>query len=132
MMKKSPWVCVYNASSCNGCDLEVLAMLTPRYDIERFGCLWKGSPRHADILLVTGVVTKQSAPSLKKIYSQMAKKRLVIAVGSCGISGGIFKDGHNFAGPVDKVIPVDIYVPGCPPRPEALIDGVVKALGLIK
>lgn len=131
MIKKSPWVSVYNASSCNGCDLEVLAMLTPRYDIERFGCLWKESPRHADILIVTGVATKQSAPRLKKIYDHMARKKFVIAVGVCGISGGPFKEGHNFAGPVDKIIPVDMYVPGCPPRPEAIIHAVAKTLKLI-
>ncbi|MCK4328157.1 MAG: NADH-quinone oxidoreductase subunit B family protein [Candidatus Diapherotrites archaeon] len=132
LMKKSPWVAVYNASSCNGCDLEVLAMLTPRYDIERFGCLWRDSPRHADILLVTGIGTKQSAKRLKRIYDQMASPKYVIAVGSCAISGGVFKEGHNFAGPIDKIIPVDAYVPGCPPRPESIILGVVKVLEKMK
>ncbi|MBN1159880.1 MAG: NADH-quinone oxidoreductase subunit NuoB [Candidatus Diapherotrites archaeon] len=127
-IKKSPWICVYNAGSCNGCDLEVLALLNPKYDIERFGCELKASPRHADILLVTGIGSKQNQKRLKLVYEQMASKKKVIAVGSCAISGGPFREGWVFTEPVDRIIPVDMYVPGCPPRPEAIIDALIKVL----
>ena len=128
-IKKSPWVCNYDVGGCNGCILEIFALLTPRYDIERFGCLLKASARHADILLVSGIVNKQNKERLKTIYNQMAKNKVVVAIGSCAISGGPFKEGYNFAGPTDEVIPVDIYIPGCPPRPEAIMNGLLKALG---
>jgi len=128
-MKKSPWVCTYDVGGCNGCILEIAAMLTPRYDIERFGALLRASARHADILLVSGIVNGQNKERLKTIYNQMAKNKKVIAIGSCSITGGPFKTGYNFAGPTDKVIPVDIYVPGCPPRPEAIMYAILKLLG---
>jgi ech hydrogenase subunit C len=128
-IKKSPWICNYDVGGCNGCILEIFALLTPRYDIERFGCLLKESARHADILLVSGITNRQNRKRLKTIYDQMAKDKKVIAIGSCAITGGPFKDCYNFAGPTDKVIPVDIYIPGCPPRPEAIIEGIVKLLG---
>ena len=92
----------------------------------------KGSPRHADILIVTGPVNRQTKDKVKKIYDQMPKKKIVVAMGSCGITGGIFKEGYNEAGPVDKIIPVDIYIPGCPPRPQAMIYGIKKALEKLK
>jgi membrane-bound hydrogenase subunit mbhJ len=126
--KKSPWIFHVNTGSCNNCDIEVVATLTPRFDVERFGILLEGSPRHADILIVTGIVTKQSAPRVRRIYEQTPNPKSVIAVGACAISGDIFRESYNFAGPLDKVIPVDVYVAGCPPRPQAIIDGVVKAL----
>ncbi|MBN2203006.1 MAG: NADH-quinone oxidoreductase subunit NuoB [Candidatus Aenigmarchaeota archaeon] len=129
MLKKSPWVSNYDAGGCNGCILEIFALITPRYDIERFGCQLKESARHADILLVSGIVNNQSKERLKTIYDQMAGDKKVIAIGSCAISGGPFKDCYNFAGPVDKIIPVDMYIPGCPPRPEAIMDGILKLLG---
>jgi NADH-quinone oxidoreductase B subunit len=125
----SPWVIHFNSGSCNGCDIEILATLTPRYDLERFGVKLKGSPRHADVLLCTGPVTHQARDRLIRIYEQMHEPKFVVAVGSCGISGGVFWDCYNVAGGIDRVIPVDAYVPGCPPRPEAIIDGVVKLLG---
>ena len=128
-IKKSPWVCNYDVGGCNGCILEIFALLTPRYDIERFGCLLKESARHADILLVSGITNNQNKERLKTIYDQMAKDKKVIAIGSCALTGGPFKDCYNFAGPTDKVIPVDMYIPGCPPRPEAIIEGIVKLLG---
>lgn len=128
-IKKSPWVCNYDVGGCNGCILEIFALLTPRYDIERFGCLLKESTRHADILLVSGITNNQNKERLKTIYDQMAKDKKVIAIGSCALTGGPFKDCYNFAGPTDKVIPVDMYIPGCPPRPEAIIEGIVKLLG---
>ncbi len=127
-MKRSPWISHYNASSCNGCDLEILACLTPRYDVERLGIVLRESPRHADILLVSGVVNMQNKDRLKRVYGQMAKDKYVIAIGACGISGGPFHEGWNMAGPVDKVIPVDMYVPGCPPRPESIINAIAKLL----
>lgn len=124
----SPWAIHYNSGSCNGCDIEILATLTPRYDVERFGIKLEGSPRHADVLICTGPVTLQSRERLRRIYDQMPEPRFVIAVGSCALSGGAFRGCYNVVGNVDEVIPVDAYVPGCPPRPEAIIDGVVKLL----
>ena len=124
----SPWLIHYNSGSCNGCDIEILATLTPRYDVERLGITLQGSPRHADVLICTGPVTRQSKDRLRLIYEQMPEPKFVIAVGSCAISGGAFQGCYNVIGHIDEVIPVDVYVPGCPPRPEAIIDGVVKLL----
>jgi NADH-quinone oxidoreductase B subunit len=128
----SPWVIHYNSGSCNGCDIEILATLTPRYDLERFGVKLQGSPRHADVLLCTGPVTRQSRDRLLRIYEQMPNPKFVVAIGSCGISGGAFQGCYNVIGSIDEVIPVNAYIPGCPPRPEAIIDGVVKLLGSLK
>lgn len=128
----SPWLIHYNSGSCNGCDIEILATLTPRYDAERFGVKLQGSPRHADVLICTGPVTLQSRERLRRIYDQMPEPKFVVAVGSCGISGGVFDGCYNIVGHIDDVIPVDVYVPGCPPRPEAIIDGLVKLLTALK
>jgi len=125
-MKRSPWLAHYNCSSCNGCDLEILACLTPKYDAERLGCILKESPRHADVLLVTGIVNKKNKQPLERVYSQMAGEKKVVSVGQCAISGGPFHESWNAAGPVDKVIPVDMYVPGCPPRPESILYAIKK------
>ena len=124
----SPWVIHFNTGSCNGCDIEILATLTPRYDLERFGVKLKGSPRHADVLLATGPVTAQARQRLIRVYEQMAEPKFVVAIGSCALSGGAFRGCYNVAGGIDQVIPVNAYIPGCPPRPEAIIDGVVKLL----
>ncbi len=128
--KKSPWVLHYDCSSCNGDDIEILACLTPLYDVERFGIINVGNPKHADVLLVTGSVNKRNERVLKNLYDQMPNPKVVIAVGACACTGGIFKECYNIIGGIDRVIPVDVYVPGCPSRPEAIIDGVV--LGLSK
>jgi len=130
--RKSPWVLHFNSGACNGCDIEVVALLTPRYDVERLGVLLEPSPRHADVLLVTGVVTRQCVDRLKRIYEQMPKPKFVVAIGACACSGGVFEGNYNVIGGVDKIIPVDIYVPGCAPKPEAIIDGIVKFLKTVK
>ncbi len=130
-VSKSPWLMHYDGSSCNGCDIEVLACLTPIYDIERFGIINTGNPKHADIFLVTGGINAQNENVVKQIYSQMPNPKVVVAVGICACNGGVFKECYNINGGVDTVIPVDIYVPGCAARPEAIIDGVVKAIALL-
>ena len=131
-MKKSPWVIHYDGSSCNGCDIEVLACLTPLYDIERFGIVNTGNPKHADIFLVTGAVNAQNVPVVRQIYSQMPEPKVVVAVGACAASGGVFHDCYNIIGGVDKAIPVDVYVPGCAARPQAISDGVVQGLAVLE
>jgi ech hydrogenase subunit C len=128
---KSPWLMHYDASSCNGCDIETLACLTPLYDVERLGVINTGNPKHADIFLVTGAVNEQSRAVIKNIYHQLPEPKVVVAVGICACSGGVFRECYNISGGVDSVIPVDVYVPGCAARPEAIIDGVVKALGVL-
>ncbi len=127
---KSPWVMHFDCGSCNGCDIETLAVLTPVYDVERFGIINIGNPKHADVLLVTGTVNHRNKKVLKNLYDQMPKPRAVIAIGACGLTGGVMREAPNVVGGVDKIIPVDVYVPGCPAKPEAIIDGVVKALEL--
>ena len=126
--KKSPWLLHFDCGSCNGCDIEVLACLTPVYDVERFGIIHVGNPKHADLLLVTGTVNHRNKKVLVNLHQQMPEPKIVVAVGACGLSGGIFREAYNVVGGVDQVIPVNVYVPGCPPKPEAIIDGVVLAL----
>ena len=125
---KSPWILHFNTGACNACDIEIIAALTPRYDLERFGVLLKGTPRHADVLVCSGPVTKQIENRLKRIYAQMAEPKFVIAVGTCATGGGVFSGCYNVKGGIDAVIPVSAYIPGCPASPKALIDGVVKLL----
>lgn len=126
--KKSPWIVHYDCTSCNGCDIETLACLTPMYDVERFGIVNVGNPKHADVLVVTGSVNNRSKRVLQNIYDQMPGPKAVVAVGVCACTGGIFKECYNVLGGIDKVLPVDVYVPGCCPRPEAIIDGIVMAM----
>lgn len=128
----SPWAIHFNSGSCNGCDIEILATLTPRYDVERFGIKLQGSPRHADVLIATGPVTLQAKERLIRIYEQMPDPKFVIAIGSCALSGGVFDGCYNVVGDLSKVIPVNVFVPGCPPRPEAIIYGVVQLLTSLK
>lgn len=125
---RSLWVYHFNSGSCNGCEIEIVAAITPRYDPERFGIKLVGSPRHADVMLVTGPVVHKMKDRLLRVYAQVPDPKVVMCIGTCGISGGVFYDSYNLEGPIDEVIPVDVYVPGCPPRPEAIIHGVVKAL----
>jgi len=118
-----------DAGSCNGCEIEIVGLNSPVYDLERFGIHFVASPRHADLLLVTGPVTRNMELALKKTYDATPDPRLVVAVGACGCSGGIFGENYATIGAVDKVIPVDVYVPGCPPNPYALLHGILMAMG---
>jgi ech hydrogenase subunit C len=129
---KSPWIIHYDASSCNGCDIEVLACLTPLFDVERLGVINTGNPKHADIFLVTGAVNEQSKDVIRNIYNQMPEPKVVVAVGICATSGGVFRECYNISGGVDSVIPVDVYVAGCAARPEAIVDGIVQSLGVLE
>jgi len=126
--RKSPWVVHFNAGACNGCDIEIVDALTPRYDLERFGIIQRGTPRHGDVLACTGAVTLQTRDRLKMVYEQMPEPKFVLAIGACACSGGIFNDCYCVSGGIDSVIPVSAYIPGCAARPEAIIDGVVKLL----
>ena len=131
-VSRSPWLLHYDGSSCNGCDIEVLACLTPVYDAERFGVVNTGNPMHADILLITGGINSQNASVVEQIYSQMPNPKVVGAVGTCACTGGVFKECYNIKGGADTVIPVDIYVPGCAARPQSIIDGIVQAVALFQ
>ncbi len=129
---KSPWVLHFNTGACNACDIEIVAALTPRYDLERFGVLLKGTPRHADVLLCSGPVTLQIEDRLKRIYEQMAEPKFVVSVGTCSCTGGVFRGLYNVRGGIDTTLPVSAYIPGCPVSPKAIIDGVVKLLGSLE
>jgi len=129
--KKSVWVYHVNAGGCNGCDIEILDTLTPYYDVERFGIKLVHTPRHADALLVAGPVTRQVHERLLRIYEATPDPKLVIAVGSCAMGGGIWHNSYATLGGLGNVLPVAIYIPGCPPRPEAILYGVAQALGLV-
>jgi membrane-bound hydrogenase subunit mbhJ len=129
--RKSPWLFHMNSGSCNGCDIEIIAALSPRYDAEQLGVLLQGSPRHADILVVTGPVTNKAVNAVKTVYDQVCGPKAVVAIGSCPATTNVYIDSRTLSGPLDKHIPVDVYVPGCPPRPDAIIAGVVKAAVLL-
>ena len=124
---KSPWVYHVSCGSCNNCDIEILDVLTPRFDVERFGVLLAGSIRHADCLLVAGAMNRKVLPRVLKLWEQAPKPCLVVAIGSCALGQGVFRGSYAMCEPVDKHLPVHAYVPGCPPKPEAIIAGVVEA-----
>jgi len=130
--KKSPWILHYNAGSCNGCDIEILAAMGPKYDLERFGVINTGNPKQSDILLVTGPVTYRSRERLVELYSQMPEPKVVVAVGSCTTTGGVFRGMYNVEDGIDRYIPVDVYVPGCAASPMLIIDGVIKGLEILE
>ena len=126
---KSPWIYRINAGSCNGCDVEMVATaLLPRYDIERLGCQYCGSPRHADIVLISGPLTARVLEAAKRVFAEVPDPKVTVAVGVCPISGGIFRESYAVRAPADQYFPIDVNVPGCPPRPEAIIEGVAKAI----
>jgi len=129
--KKSIWVYHVNAGGCNGCDIEILDALTPYYDVERFGIKLVHTPRHADALLVAGPVTRQVRERVLRIYEATPDPKLVIGVGSCAMGGGIWHNSYATLGGLGNVLPVAIYIPGCPPRPEAILYGVAQALGIV-
>jgi Ni,Fe-hydrogenase III small subunit/formate hydrogenlyase subunit 6/NADH:ubiquinone oxidoreductase subunit I len=121
-----------DAGSCNGCEIEIVGLNSPVYDLERFGIHFVASPRHADMLLVTGPVTRNMELALRKTYDATPEPKLVVAVGACGCSGGIFGQTYASFGGVDQVLPVDVYIPGCPPNPHALLHGILLAVGRLK
>jgi Ni,Fe-hydrogenase III small subunit/formate hydrogenlyase subunit 6/NADH:ubiquinone oxidoreductase subunit I len=129
LLRRSLAIREVDAGSCNGCELEIIALNNPVYDLERFGIQFVASPRHADMLLVTGPVTRNMELALLKTYQAMPEPKVVVAVGACGISGGIFGKNYASLGGVDNVVPVDVYIPGCPPRPQALLHGILLAVG---
>jgi NADH-quinone oxidoreductase B subunit len=129
---KSPWILHFNTGACNACDIEIVAALTPLYDVERFGVQLKATPRHADVLVCSGPVTKQIKDRLVMIYDQMAEPKFVIAVGACACSGGVFDGCYNVEGGIDTVLPVSAYIPGCPASPKAIIDGIIKLLASLE
>jgi Ni,Fe-hydrogenase III small subunit len=125
--RKSPWIYCLNTGACNGCDIEIAASLTPRYDVEQIGVRREGSPKHADILVVSGPVTLRTRDALLDIYKQMPNPKAVVAIGSCPASGNVFAGSPTIYGSVDQFIPVDVYVAGCPPRPQAIAKGIAEA-----
>jgi NADH-quinone oxidoreductase B subunit len=128
---KTPWILHLNSGACNACDIEVVAALTPRFDLERLGVLLKATPRHADVIISTGPVTRQMKNRIIRIYEQTPDPKFVIAVGACAMSGCVYRGAYNVLGGLDQVIPVNVYIPGCPVRPDAVLDGVVKLLGTL-
>ena len=131
-MSKSPWIFHINAGSCNGCDIELVSVLTPRFDAERLGFKLTGTPRQADIVVVTGPVTKQTLPRVLRSISQVPEPRCIVTMGSCPQSGNVFKGSYSIEGPLDKYVHVDVSVAGCAPKPEAIIEGLYKAAQILK
>ncbi|WP_213991825.1 NADH-quinone oxidoreductase subunit NuoB [Sodalis sp. dw_96] len=129
--KRSPWLYRINAGSCNGCDVELATTaLIPRYDVERLGCQYCGSPKHADIVLITGPLTLRVKDRVLRVFQEIPDPKVTVAIGICPISGGVFRDSYAIAGPVDNYLPVDVNVPGCPPRPQAIIEGIAMAIDI--
>lgn len=131
-LKKSPWIYHVNTGSCNGCDIELLALLGPHFDVERLGVKLVGSPRHADIIIVTGPVTTQAKDRMLRVIAQVPEPRVIISLGSCPISCNVFKGSYSVEGPLDKWVNVDLQVGGCPPKPEAILTGIIKAVEILE
>lgn len=129
---KSPWIYHINAGSCNGCDIELIALLGPRFDVERFGVKLTGTPKHADIVFVTGPVTAQTKDRVLRVISQVPDPKVIVSLGSCPMSCNVFKGSYSVVGPLNKWVPVDVSIGGCAPKPEAIIDGLIKALEILK
>ncbi|SHI61424.1 membrane-bound hydrogenase subunit mbhJ [Clostridium amylolyticum] len=129
---KSPWIYHLNTGSCNGCDIELIALLGPKYDVERFGVKLTGTPRHADIIIVTGPVTSQSRERMLRVISQVPDPKVIVSLGSCPLSCNVFKGSYSVEGPLDRWVPVDVSVGGCSPKPEAIISGILKAVEILK
>ncbi len=129
---KSPWIYHINTGSCNGCDIELVAVLTPRYDAERFGFKLAGTPRHADIVVVSGPITSQSKDRLVRTLEQVPEPKVVVSIGSCPQSGNVFKGSYSIEGPLEKYVHVDVAIAGCTPKPEAVIEGLYKATQILK
>jgi Ni,Fe-hydrogenase III small subunit len=129
--RKSPSLFHLNTGSCNGCDIEMVTCLSPRYDIEQLGIHLEGSPRHADILCITGPVTRNTLEAVKTVYSQVCEPKAVVALGSCPASCNVFAGSPVIVGPLSKYIPVDVYVPGCPPHPDAIVAGIARAAEIL-
>jgi membrane-bound hydrogenase subunit mbhJ len=131
-LAKSLWVFHVSASPCNNCDIEILDLLTPRFDVERFGIKLVGSVRQADVLLVSGVINQKVAPYIRRLYEQAPRPVFVVGVGTCPTSGCCFKESYNIVPRREEIIPIDLYIPGCPPKPEAMIDGIVRLIGVLR
>lgn len=129
---KSPWIYHLNTGSCNGCDIELVALLGPRYDVERFGVKLTGTPRHADIVIVTGPVTTQSRDRMLRVLSQVPDPKVVMSIGSCPMSCNVFKGSYSVDGPLDRWTKVDVAVGGCAPKPEAIIQGLLESVKMLK
>ena len=129
---KSPWLFHINSGSCNGCDIELVAVLTPRYDVERLGFKLAGSPRQADIDVVTSPVTKQILNRVLSAISQVPEPRCIVTMGSCPQSGNVFKGSYSVCAPLSKYVHVDVDIAGCAPKPEAIIDGLALATQILK
>ena len=129
--RKSPALFHLNTGSCNGCDIEMITCLSPRYDVEQLGIHLEGSPRHADILCITGPVTRNTLEAVKTVYAQVCEPKAVVALGSCPASCNVFAGSPVIEGPLSKYIPVDVYVPGCPPHPDAIAAGIMRAAEIL-
>jgi membrane-bound hydrogenase subunit mbhJ len=129
--QRSPWLFHLNTGGCNGCDIELVTCLTPRYDVEQLGIRLEGSPRHADVLCVSGPVTRNTRGALEAIYNQMPEPKVVVALGSCPATCNVFVGSPTMAGPLEHIMPVDVYVSGCPPRPDAIIEGIAQAVEIL-
>ena len=130
--RRSPWVCRLNGGSCNGCDIEITPCLSPRYDVEQIGVEFHGTPKHADIILISGTLTVRTRQAILDIYSQVPNPKAVVAIGSCPASGNVFAGSPFVLGTsLDTIVPVDVWVPGCPPRPQLIIEGIRRAADLL-